>query len=154
MTAGCSDGQFPLASISGTVTFDGEPLEGAEVVFAPMERDGVIEVGPVSVGHTDQEGRFTLKTVKGQQGAVVTKHFVSVGFGQVDEAMVEAKVEAIREKNLDMTERKAEALRRKVRKSMMVENSIPESYNKKTQLRFVVQGPTDDANFDLKSDGS
>lgn len=154
LAAGCSDGQFPLAPISGTVTFDGEPLEGAEVVFAPMENDNSVIVGPASVGYTDQQGRYTLKTVRGAQGAIVTNHRVSVGFGEIDEAAVAAKVDAITEKNLAMPERKVVALEKKIRKSMMNKMSIPESYNKRTQLRFEVTGPTDDANFDLNSDGS
>ena len=154
LAVGCSDGQFQLAPISGTVTFDGEPLVGAEVVFAPVENKDVIEVGPASVGYTDDQGRFNLKTVKGRQGAVVTNHRVSVGFGEVDEAAVAAKVDEVTSKNLNMPERKVMALEAKVRKSMMSKMSIPEAYNKNTRLRFVVQGPTEDANFDLKSDGS
>lgn len=37
---------------------------------------------------------------------------------------------------------------------MASKKSIPEVYNKKTKLTFVVDGPAEDANFDLKSDGS
>lgn len=154
LVIGCSDSRFPLAPISGTITLDGEPLEGAEVVFAPMENKNTTVVGPASVGYTDQEGRFTLKTIKGRTGAVLTNHRVSVGFGEIDEAAVAAKVDAITEQNLNMPEQKVLALESKVRKSMMSKKSIPESYNKKTQLRFEVRGPTEDANFDLKSDGS
>ncbi len=154
LAVGCSDGQFQLAPVSGTVTFDGEPLEGAEVVFAPMSSEDVVEVGPASVGYTDDQGRYSLNTVKGLQGAVVTNHRVSVGFGEIDEAAVAAKVDEITSKNLNMPEQKVMALESKVRKSMMSKKSIPESYNKKTQLKFAVQGPTDDANFDLNSDGS
>jgi hypothetical protein len=97
---------------------------------------------------------YSLNTVKGLQGSVVTNHRVSVGFGEIDEAAVAAKVDEITSKNLNMPEQKVMALESKVRKSMMSKMSIPESYNKKTQLKFAVQGPTDDANFDLNSDGS
>ena len=154
LALGCNNGQFPLAPISGTVTFDGEPLEGAEVVFAPMGKKNVVEVGPASVGYTDDQGRFTLKTVKGRQGAVVTNHRVSVGFGEINEAAVAAKVEAVTSKNLSMPERKVIALEKKVRKSMMSKKSIPAAYNKNSKLTFVVSGPTEDANFYLNSDGS
>ena len=57
LALGCSNGQFQLAPISGPVTFDGEHLEGAEVLFAPMGQKNVVEVGPASVGYTDHEGR-------------------------------------------------------------------------------------------------
>ncbi len=154
LAVGCSNGQYPLAPVSGTVTLDGEPLEGAEVVFAPMENDKTTIVGPASVGYTDQEGRFTLKTIKGGSGAVITNHRVSVSFGEVDEAAIAAKVEEITEKNLNMPERKVIALEKKIRQSMTNKKSLPTTYNQNTRLRFEVKGPTEAANFDLNSDGS
>ena len=155
VVAGCSGGEFPLAPVSGTVTYDGEPLEGAEVVFAPMESSDTIEVGPASVGITDAEGKYTLKTVRGKQpGAVVTKHRVSVGFGEVDEVAIAAKVEAVNEKNRNMSSRELKALQKKILKSMDVKKTLPDSYNRSTRLKFEVEGPTDNADFNLNSDGS
>jgi len=152
LAAGCS-GEYKMAPVSGTVTFDGEPLEGAEVVFAPMESDGVLKVGPCSVGVTDNEGKYILKTPKGAAGAVVTNHRVSVGFGEPDEAAIAAIVEEAYSKNVNMSEAKVMAIERKARRSMAV-RSIPDSYNSNTQLRITVTGPNSDANFDLSSDGT
>jgi len=157
--AGCGGSEFPLAPVSGTVTFDGEPLKGAEVVFAPMESDGVINVGPASVGITDDNGSYVLKPVRGEgDGAVVTKHRVSVVVKGIDEIEIAAKVEQINAENLNMPPRKVAALRQKFRQEMLKEIEgqvdVPKSYNKNTRLKFEVSGPTDDADFVLNSDGS
>jgi len=84
LTAGCGGDQYEMAPVPGpgTVTYDGEPLAGAEVVFAPMESDDEMRVGPVSIGVTDSDETYTLKTLKGVEGAVVTNHRVSVGFSR------------------------------------------------------------------------
>jgi hypothetical protein len=43
---------------SGVVTFDGNPIEGANVIFYPSESDQTL----ASQSVTDQDGRFELKT--------------------------------------------------------------------------------------------
>ena len=154
LIAGCGGSKFPLAAVSGTITYDGEPLEGAEVVFAPLEVADTVEVGPASVGITDAAGKYTLKTAKGLPGAVATQHRVSVGFGEIDEVEIARQVEEVHSKNLKMTGREVKALRKKIRRSMAVKKSLPKSYNINTKLRFNVTEPTDSADFELKSDGS
>ncbi len=52
-----------MADAGGIVTYNGDPIEGATVVFQPAE-------GPLALGKTDAEGRFTLLT-GGDSGAVV-----------------------------------------------------------------------------------
>jgi hypothetical protein len=52
-----------MADASGTVTYNGDPLEGATVIFAP-------ETGLPATGITDANGRFTWNT-RGEPGAVV-----------------------------------------------------------------------------------
>ena len=74
---GCSgdtEGRKPTHSVTGKVTFNGGPVVGAFVSFAP--RDGQ----PVATGKTDDSGRYTLSTyetgdgaVEGDYVAVVTK---------------------------------------------------------------------------------
>lgn len=152
--AGCGSGEFKIVAVSGTITMNGKPLKGAEVVFAPMEIKDVIDVGPISIGKTDSEGKFTLKTVKGVNGAVVTKHRVSVSFGEVDEAAIAAKVDEAIAKDRNMSEDQVMALERKARRALTSRKSIPESYNTKTKLRFEVEEATEAANFDLKGDGT
>lgn len=155
--AGCGGGEFQISPVSGTVTFDDQPLAGAEVIFAPVEGD-TINVGPASIGTTDAEGRYSLATIRGQQGAIVTKHRVSVGFKPINGAEFARRLDAEYAKKPSMSEREYKAVERRIRQSMKKDlgpqQSIPESYNKRTQLTFVVSGPTEDANFDLNSDGS
>jgi hypothetical protein len=70
--AGCGGGP---AAVSGVVTLDGQPLDGAVVTFTPTAAD---EVGGSS-GKTDAQGRYTLRTVLGDKaGASVGKHKVAV----------------------------------------------------------------------------
>lgn len=152
--AGCDSGKFQLVPISGTITMDGQAIEGAQVVFAPMESKDIVEVGPISIGMTDAEGKYSLKTVKGRAGAVVTSHRVAVAFPEVSEAEIAAKVDEVTTKNVNMPERQVIALEKRVRKSMLKTQSIPARYNKQTVLRFVVEGSTENADFELNSDGS
>lgn len=71
LLAGCGGGDGPkLVEASGTIMYDGKPLEDASIVFQP---DG----GPVSTGRTDSEGKFTLST-KGKPGAPVGSGPVAV----------------------------------------------------------------------------
>lgn len=58
---GCSKGpKLPTVPVSGTVTLDGTPLEGASVAFSPSDMEGK----PAN-GITNAEGKFTLKTFLG-----------------------------------------------------------------------------------------
>lgn len=68
--AGCGSDGPPMAEAGGVVNYNGSPLEGATVVFQPAS-------GPLAVGTTDGEGRFTLMT-NGQPEAVVGSGKVAV----------------------------------------------------------------------------
>lgn len=67
--AGCGDDNF--GRVTGVVTLDGEPLEGATVEFQPEE-------GSPSYGETDEEGRYELMFSPDKEGAVVGKHVVRI----------------------------------------------------------------------------
>lgn len=76
---GCEADRFPVAPVSGRVLFNGKPLAGAHVLFQPLRTGAEIEAGPESVGLTDADGRFVLKTIEPERnGAMVGKHKVSV----------------------------------------------------------------------------
>lgn len=63
------------APVSGTVTLDGEPVEGATVNMLSEESNRVAS------GRTDTSGKFTVKTIVGGQtveGAVPGKHKIAV----------------------------------------------------------------------------
>jgi hypothetical protein len=55
---------------------DGRPLPDAHVTFRPDSRE--LHPGPASYGTTDAEGRFTLRTMDGHDGAVVGPHKVRI----------------------------------------------------------------------------
>jgi hypothetical protein len=79
LIAGCGGQPYPLAPVAGQVTFKGQPLAQAHVLFQPVGEPNAENVGPPSVGHTDDQGRFTLRTVdRDSAGAVVGKHRVFI----------------------------------------------------------------------------
>lgn len=73
---GCGS-EYP--SVSGKVTYDGEPIANIRVVFSPISDS---DPGPFSVAVTDDEGAFSMETRYGQSGAVVGPH--KVGFDWSD----------------------------------------------------------------------
>lgn len=60
---GCDSGP-EIASVEGTVTMDGEPLEGAAVVFVP-------EQGRPAGARTDEQGHYVLTFTEGREGALL-----------------------------------------------------------------------------------
>lgn len=67
------DARPDTAPASGVVTLNGEPLEGAIVVFQPAAPDGI---GASAL--TDGEGKFELKTFPPEAGVVPGSYAVSV----------------------------------------------------------------------------
>jgi hypothetical protein len=72
--SGCGGNAFPIAPVSGKITLDGKPLAGARIGFEPQPIGNSLESGPGSYAKTDEQGRYTLKALNGQEGAVVTTH--------------------------------------------------------------------------------
>ena len=72
LLAGCGSGD-DLARVKGTVTLNGEPLEGAIVQFQPTA-----EGGSPSAGKTDAKGRYDLMHTFDQAGAMPGEHVVSI----------------------------------------------------------------------------
>jgi hypothetical protein len=120
--AGCGGS---TGRVSGVVTLDGQPLEGASVTFSPISGrdDGV----GGSTGKTDAQGRYSLRTVVGDKtGAAVGKHKVSISL--------------YRENPVNPDQAGKEL--------------VPPKYSdpSRTELTFdVPSGGTDKANFELKS---
>jgi len=63
-----------LAPVSGTVTYDGEPVPKLKVVFSPEPVGDNNNVGPYSQGVTDENGRFKLATRYKDNGAFIGRH--------------------------------------------------------------------------------
>lgn len=71
--AGCGGGSDApeLGQVTGTVTLDDKPLEGATVTFMP-------ENSRASSGTTDASGKYVLTYIRDQTGAAIGKHKVIV----------------------------------------------------------------------------
>jgi hypothetical protein len=67
---GCRDKN--LATVSGTVTLDGEPLEEVRVQFQPLDRKRP------SSAVTDVHGRYSLQYTFEKMGAEIGRHVVSI----------------------------------------------------------------------------
>jgi hypothetical protein len=125
LIAGC--GGPKLASVSGTVTLDGQPLANASVTFQPMG-EGNLNPGQGSYAKTDQNGNYTLEMQGGKKGAVVAKHKVEIsavtgGAGRPDD---------------DRPQRQQR-------------DRVPAQYNTQSKLTVEVKPGENVGNFDLKS---
>ncbi|MFI4851234.1 MAG: carboxypeptidase regulatory-like domain-containing protein [Gimesia chilikensis] len=70
--SGCGQQAGPdLATVTGTVTFDGKPVPNARVEFSPSE-------GRPSVGTTNAEGVYDLQFSIEKPGAMVGAHNVKI----------------------------------------------------------------------------
>lgn len=69
---GCGYRRPGIAQVTGVVTLDDEPVEGASVSFRP------IGGGRHANGSTDKEGRFHLSSYGARDGAALGKHVVIV----------------------------------------------------------------------------
>ncbi len=72
--AGCGDQSgLNLATVQGTVTYNGNPVDHGQVVFIPTEGVG----GPSAVGEIHSDGSYQMRTAD-FEGAAVGRHKVTV----------------------------------------------------------------------------
>ncbi len=74
--AGCGSAVHPVP-VQGTITLDGSPLKGVQVLFDPVVGAGAT-TPPRSRAVSDDQGHYALKCDTGQDGAVPGKHRVTV----------------------------------------------------------------------------
>jgi len=73
--SGCSDPEYSLMPLSGTVTLRGKPLANAQIMFSPVGD----QPGPSSYATTDDQGQYQLVTLDQEKsGAVVGMHRVTI----------------------------------------------------------------------------
>jgi hypothetical protein len=77
LLSGCNSKSYDLAPVSGVVTLEGKPIPGTLVNFQPSAKDGLTP-GPGSTGRCDESGRYVLKTIRDEPGAVVGTHRVRI----------------------------------------------------------------------------
>jgi len=68
LTIGCGDGKIATLRVTGTVTFDGEPLPNANINFTPKTEGQ----GNPAYAITDENGFYRLQTLLGAAGAGTT----------------------------------------------------------------------------------
>ncbi|PQO44360.1 hypothetical protein [Blastopirellula marina] len=92
----------PLGEVTGHITLNGEPLDGATVEFIP-------ESGRPSIGVTDASGNYELLFKADMPGAMIGKHSVritsqrSASGGEGAEEFVSARKETVPAKYNDET---------------------------------------------------
>jgi hypothetical protein len=59
--AGCSKQDTGFTKVEGTITYNGEAVEGATIIFSPTDSSG-----ESATGKTDANGKFTLTTAGAQ----------------------------------------------------------------------------------------
>lgn len=74
---GCGSDGPQLASVTGVITIDGQPLPDATVEFQPSP-------GSPSIGVTDSSGRYKLKFTAKKAGAMLGKHQVRITLEKTD----------------------------------------------------------------------
>lgn len=126
LLCGCF-GSDKIVPVSGLVTLDGEPLPGAVVGFEPIAQEGDLEAGYGSYAKTDEQGRYALRSLRKEDGALVGMHRVSVSTVVGEEGP-----------NGEMLG--------------LTKERVPSRYNNDTQLVIEVPaGGTDQANLELES---
>jgi len=121
LLAGCGGTRSDLAKVTGQVKLDGQPLAGAQVQFVPLGGKGV-----VSLGRTDDQGRYEQSASRSADGA-------AVGVNQVKITTYESEDNG--------------------GKLSPVPERVPTKYNTTTELTITVKAGSNQFDFDLKSAG-
>jgi hypothetical protein len=125
LAAGCGS-EYPTARVSGRILVDGKPVAKLRVTFAPIGTAEKPISGPPSIAYTDEEGRYTLKTVEHTPGAVI--------------GPCRVRISTVEEADLDFN---AKVPSRPARR-------LPPIYNDETTLTFEVpREGTDSADFNI-----
>jgi hypothetical protein len=130
--SGCNNKGYTLGPVSGTVTYNGEPVPKVSVVFSPQPIGENNSVGPFSTGVTDASGKFTLETRHGDQGALVGKHTVAFEYTDIGETamsdlrdeLAEARDEG-EDGDFDEVKKKIDELTAKLKGRPVLERSYP-----------------------------
>ncbi len=112
VAVGCNGGNSSRATVSGTVKLDGRPVAGARLIFMPMKISAGQELGSVSYGTTDENGRYSLESRSKRPGATPGRNLVWISTRRID---VSSRGKAVSRREF-----------------------IPRQYNSETGLTFVV----------------
>jgi len=73
--SGCGDFWLGITEVKGTVTIDGKPAKGAQIIFKPLAKDA-----PLAIGVTDAQGAYRLSRIGlgKKPGAAAGKYIVKL----------------------------------------------------------------------------
>lgn len=77
LLSGCGDGRPKRFAVTGEVTYRGQPVKDAQIMFMPKG-------GRPAIGVTDAEGRFAVTSFSVGDGAVCGEHIVCISKGVAD----------------------------------------------------------------------
>ncbi len=87
--AGCGEQALEgVVPVSGTVTYQGQPVEGANVIFTPVAE------GRAASGVTDSRGRYTLTTLQPGDGAEPGSYRVMIQKTETEGGLTEEEAQA------------------------------------------------------------
>ncbi|HWL10665.1 MAG TPA: hypothetical protein VNQ76_19820 [Planctomicrobium sp.] len=159
---GCGNGER-YVPVRGTVTMDGQPLENVNLLFEPLSVGDELPAGKPSVGKTDVQGKFQLRSPLGKRdGAVAGPHRVrilsSVNKPEYSEKQInDARDRLLSQEKADGVETPSisdERVLVYLNETIPVvhEEKIPKRYNQESELTFEVpEKGTTEASFDLLS---
>lgn len=119
--SGCGDKGPKLGTVTGTITLEGNPVEGAFVQFLPLFEQGV-EVQ--SEFKTDANGYYEVRYSVERLGAMLGNYRVQISTQDSEKDPETGAIKAVPEK-------------------------IPKHYVRDSALEFEVQSGPNDATFDL-----
>ena len=79
LLGGCG-GDPNIGNVSGKITLNGDPLEGAFVTFSPTRTEGV---GSTTYGKTDSGGSYRMIVSETKNGAYIGENIVRVKTGDL-----------------------------------------------------------------------
>jgi hypothetical protein len=137
LPAGCSGAKTPATStVKGTVTYNGAPVDGATVVFAPTS------TGKPATAVTDSSGHYELSTFGSKDGASPGDYTVTVTKTATEGA----------ESNLTPEQMNELALQGKPLPGPTTKQLLPQKYAQAatSDLHFTVKAGANDIPIELK----
>lgn len=147
LSVGCGgSGSLGTVPVTGSVTLDGEPVEGASVVFSPVTAEG-----RAAAAKTGPDGKFKLTTQATDDGAVpgsykvaITKYDREIMQVDADETDMDALYGAAEAAGTDLTGSGEDNLG-------APQNLLPEKYKSPNTSGFDVEVQKDgENNFTLE----
>lgn len=149
--SGCSGGDF--VPVSGTVTSGGKPVPKLRVVFSPSPVGNDHAVGPFSLGVTDDEGKFTLKTRHGDLGAMAGQHTTSYQYTDIGEDAMGELRDQLADAKEEGDQEGFEKARKNIVKMQAKLKGRPVLMQRYTGKISIPEGGTDDLKVELDEMG-